>query len=96
MTLIAFIITSVKYHLKLLSAKFFAPYDFLQMNSLQLQTLWYNLNMIVSRPNVRRGQILNSTNCIPISFVSQESFPTNTQVWNSLSYLNDRRVRGVI
>ena len=26
-------ITSVKYHLKLLSAKFFGPYDFLEMNS---------------------------------------------------------------
>ena len=37
MTLIAFIFTSVKYHLKnrkLLRAKFFAPYDFLEMNSI--------------------------------------------------------------
>ena len=36
MTLIAFIITSEKY-LKLWSAKFFAPYDFLEMN------FYYNL-----------------------------------------------------
>ena len=47
------------------------------------------LNRIVSRPkfNVKPGQILNcTTNCIPINLMLKENFPTNTQVWNTLSH----------
>ena len=45
-----------------------------------------NLNRIVSKPNVTTGQILHcTTNWIPINSMFKENFPTNTQVWNSLS-----------
>ena len=37
-----------------------------------------------------------TTNCIPINLIFKKNFPTNTQVWNSLSHRNDCRQRGVI
>ena len=56
-----------------------------------------NLNRIVRKPNVTPGQIPHcTTDCIPINFVFQENFPTNTQVRNSLCRRNDRRERRVI
>ena len=60
------------------------------------QMLDQNLNWIVSRPNVTPGKILYCTTCILIDLMFRKNFPTDTQVWNSLSRLNDSRRRRVI
>ena len=55
-------------------------------NQLQ-QMLIQNLFRNVSRSNVTPGQILHCTrNCIPISLMFKENFPTYTRVWTSLSH----------
>ena len=52
----------------------------------QGQMFVQNLNRIVSKPNITPGQILYcTTDCIPVDLMFQESFPTNTQVWNRLN-----------
>ena len=43
-----------------------------------------------------RADPYRATDCITIDLKYQENFPTNTQVWTSLSHRNDRRQRGVI
>ena len=45
---------------------------------------------------LHQGRLYCITNCIPINLMFEENFPTNTQVWNSLSHRNDCRQRGVI
>ena len=40
--------------------------------------------------------LCSTTDCIPIDLMLQEYFPTDTQVWSSLSHRNDRRQRKVI
>ena len=66
-------------------------------SNLQRQMFFQNLNRIVSKPNVMPEQILYCiTDCISVDQMYQENFPTNTQVWNSLSHRNDCRQRGVI
>ena len=63
----------------------------------QRHMLIQNLTRNTSRPNITPGQILfYITNCIPIDFMLNENFHTNTHVWNILSHQNDCWQRRVI
>ena len=63
----------------------------------QQQMLVQDFNRIVGRPNTTPGQILYCTpNCISIDLMFKENFPSNTQVWKSMSHRNDCRQRRVI
>ena len=63
----------------------------------QQQVLIQNLNRIIRKPSVTPGQIPHGTaNSIRINLIFKENFPTNKQVWNSLSHRNDCRRGGVI